>query len=124
MTKTYSSYRKYLEEIGDISRVNDCVISGQKNKVAEHLMVALRATGSEATYEAVRGVVSSRSYVDLHNLYEGLAEAKREVVTSLVWLMDTDTLYLERIFTGLFLNEPVEVSKEGRSTVIKAVSCG
>lgn len=121
MAKTYNSYRDYLEETGELSRVGDCVISGQKNKVAEHLIIALEATGSEASYEAVREMVSSHSYVDLHNLYKRLTEAKQEVIKSLVWLMDTDPLYLERAFTGLFLNEPVEVSKEGKATVIKAI---
>lgn len=98
------------------------MISGQKNKVAEHLIIALEATSSESSYEAVRGMVSSRGYVDLYNRYKRLTEAKQEVIRSLVWLMDTDPLYLERVFTGLFLNEPVEVSKEGKSTVIKAVA--
>ncbi|MCZ4310181.1 hypothetical protein AB6D66_01600 [Vibrio pomeroyi] len=91
-------------------------------RVAEHLIVALDATGSEASYEAVREMVSSHGYFDLHSLYEGLAEAKQEVIKSLVWLMDTDSLYLEWIFTGLFLNELVEVSKEGKATIITAIT--
>lgn len=122
MAKTYKSYREYLEEAGELSRVGDCEISGQKNKVAEHLIIALDATGSEASYEAVREMVSTHGYVDVHNLYKCLAEAKQEVIKSLVWLMDTDSLYLERIFTGLFLNEPVEVSKEGKATIITAIA--
>lgn len=122
MTKTYKSYREYLEETGEISRVSSCLISGQKNKVAEHLIVALNATGSEASYEAVREMVNSHGYVDVHNLYKCLTEAKQEVIKSLVWLMDTDSLYLERIFAGLFLNEPVEVSKEGKATIITAIA--
>ncbi|CAK2865637.1 conserved hypothetical protein [Vibrio crassostreae] len=121
MTKTYDSYREFLEETGELSRVADCVISRKKNKVAEHLINAFDATGSEASYEAVREVVSSHGYRELHNLYQGLEMAMTEVIQSLQWLIDTDTLYLERIFAGLFLNEPVEVSKEGKATIITAI---